>query len=125
MNNPTTPMDKLGTPRATERGFPHLEFQDQYETECSLQASSVVLDYDDSMERPGSSAVWLGVSTVKPMVMASKAASVGVSTEQTTGWVPYPVPPQVILNSRMHLNREQVAGLIERLQEWLDKGKWD
>lgn len=111
---------KLGKKNKTERGFSIVEFKDTTGAPCSLQASSRIGEYDDSMSRPGTSAVWLGIDEVKPIVMASQATSVGVITKKTTGWVPYPVPPQVQMNARMHLDREQVAGLILRLQEWLD-----
>jgi len=26
---------------------------------------------------------------------------------------------------KMHLNRDQLRGLILRMQEWLDKGRWE
>lgn len=100
-----------------------MEFKDTYGASCSLQASSLIGNYENSWSHPGTSAVWLGIDKVEPIVMASQAASVGVDTKETTGWVPYPVPPQVQLNARMHLDREQVEGLIVRLQEWLDHAK--
>jgi hypothetical protein len=85
-----------------------------------LQASSIIGDYEDAIDRPGTSAVWLGLNQAKPIIMASDAESVGVETKETTGWVDYPIPAQVQINTRMHLNREQVRDLIGALQEWLD-----
>jgi len=40
----------------TLRGFEIIEFTDRYDSECSLQQSSLA-----EFEPPGSSAVWLGV----------------------------------------------------------------
>lgn len=108
----------LGEETRTGRGFPVVEFRDHYGHKCSLQASSLA-DY----EQPGVSAVWLGVDDAEPEVLASQAAALGIKTEETTGWVPYPIPENVSLTTRMHLNREQVELLIERLQAWLDN--WD
>lgn len=45
----------------TDRGFEIIRFADLNGKSCSLQASSAILDYPDSIEKPGSSAVWLGV----------------------------------------------------------------
>lgn len=104
----------------TLRGFTCLEFKDAYGESCSLQASSRIGNYEGAFNRPGTSAVWLGLDQAKPMVMACDARAVGVATEETTGWVDYPIPSQVMINTRMHLDREQVRGLIAALQEWLD-----
>lgn len=116
-------MDKLGKISETSRGFSCVEFEDFYNKKCSLQCSSIVLDYDDAFDNPGSSGVWLGIDDPEPVVMAVVAAKLGVETNQTVGWVPYPIPDEVSLHTRMHLNREQVAGLIDRLQDWLDNGE--
>ena len=55
--------------------------------------------------------------------MACDAAALGVDTDQTTGWVPYPIPSDVLLNTRMHLDVHQVEWLVEELQNWLNTGK--
>lgn len=106
----------LGKVTKTGRGFPQVEFTDRYGVPCSLQASSLA-----EYEKPGTSAVWLGTSDAQPKVMASKAASLGVQTTETTGWVPFPIPDDVLLSTRMHLDRKQVAALIHHLQKWLEK----
>ena len=46
--------------KRTARGFQVIDFLDHNGEKCSLQQSSAVLDYEDSMERPGTSAVWFG-----------------------------------------------------------------
>lgn len=106
---------KLGKVERTDRGFEFVNFTDHYEKACSLQASSLAI-----LEKPGTSAVWLGLDDAEPKVMAAHAAAVGVMTNETAGWVPYPIPVKVSLSTRMHLNREQVAALIDHLQAWLD-----
>ena len=97
----------------TQRGFALGEFQDLYGAKCSVQKSS--LAFED--------AIWLGVNEAEPRVMASQAASVGVETAETTGWVPYPVPAEVLMTTRMHLSREQVAELLPVLQHFVDTGE--
>lgn len=108
-------MKRLGKQKKSGRGFPLVEFKDYYDNPCSLQASSLAI-----YQQPGTSAVWLGVDDAQPKVMASQAAAVGVETTETTGWVPYPLPPEVLLSTRMHLDRKQVEALIGHLQAWLD-----
>ena len=120
MNTESTPanvgsMEGLGTVARTARGFEIVTFADRYGTRCSLQASSLAGD-----EKPGNSAVWLGPDDAAPKVRARRARSPGVETAESTGWVPYPMPPSVHLTTRMHLDREQVAALILHLQGWLD-----
>lgn len=107
----------------TSRGFQVVEFRDANGEKCSLQQSSAILTGPLSVDRPGSSAIWLGCDNADPKIMASKAAQHGVETSETTGWVPYPVPDDVLMNTRMHLDRERVVILILHLQAWLDTGK--
>lgn len=74
--------------------------------------------------------VWLGVDDAQPAILARDALKMGVElpkrTEfldgQPTGWVPYPVPKEVLMHTRMHLNEKQVRKLVEHLQHWLDTG---
>lgn len=119
MEKKTKPLAKVAK---TERGFQTVTFEDDYGVPCSIQQSSVIGKYEDSFKRPGTSALWVGCDEADPRVLASKAASLGVKTEETTGWVPFPLSKEVLLNTHMHLNREQVAGLIVHLQAWLDTG---
>lgn len=80
----------------TLRGFGLIEFVDSYGRDCSLQESSNIEPH-----------VWLGPWHANPKIMASQAAALGIATEETTGWVPYPVPSEVMMTTRMHLNRRQ------------------
>lgn len=106
-----------------DRGFEIATIEDQYGVECSIQQSSAIGDYQDSLDRPGSSFLWIGPKKADPKCMASQAASLGVETTETTGWVPYPVPDSVLMKTRMHLNREQVQEIIRLLQRWLETGR--
>ncbi|ERL01841.1 hypothetical protein O999_20915 [Pseudomonas putida LF54] len=100
-------------PSATGRGFALLEFSDFYGARCNVQLSSLV--------EP--KAIWLGVEDAEPKIMASQAAAFGVVTKETNGWVPYPIPEQVLLTTRMHLSREQVAALLPVLQRFAATGE--
>jgi len=108
-------MKRLGKQKRTGRGFPMVEFKDYYDAPCSLQASSLAI-----YQQPGTSAIWLGCDDATPKVLASEAAKFGIETTETTGWVPYPIPEDVQLTTRMHLDRKQVKALIGHLQTWLD-----
>ena len=113
-------MSKLGAIGRTSRGFEIIKFRDRYDVPCSLQMSSLA-----DFEQPGISAVWIGTDTAQPKVMAREAAQVGVKTTETTGWVDYPIPDQVSLNTRAHMDRTQVKALIDHLQAWLENGSFE
>lgn len=104
--------------RETGRGFDVAEFKDYNDITCSLQASSLAI-YED----PGTSAVWLGCDDLNPMVMWEDAEKLGIKTNATSGWIPYPIPSCVSVSSRMHLTRERVEWLVRALNGWLKTGK--
>ena len=115
----------LGELEKTNRGFEYVKLTDAYGIHCSIQQSSACADTEDAYNRPGSSYLWVGVDDPEPKVMRSQAASVGLCVpagEEVSGWMPYPIPPQVSLCTRMHLTRNQVSGLVKRLQAWLETG---
>ena len=90
----------------TNRGFALIEFVDYYGHKCSLQKSSLATK----------SAIWLGIDNPEPKIMAEKVMQDGV------GWVKYPIHPDVLITTRMHLTREQVANLLPVLQKFVDNG---
>lgn len=98
----------------TNRGFDIVEFEDLYGAKCSLQKSSLATE----------DAIWLGIDDPTPKIMASQAASVGVATKETTGWVPYPIPKEVLINTRMHLTQLQVAELLPYLIRFVQTGEF-
>lgn len=100
----------------TTRGFGIVKFTDACGVECSVQESSAVDPH-----------LWIGPNKANPMVMALAPPLAmplvppsHVYTDETTGWVPYPVPDGVLMTTRAHMNREQVQQLVEVLQRWLD-----
>lgn len=103
----------LGPIEVTSRGFELILFKDQNATACSLQQSSLV-----------EPSIWLGLHECDPKVMAREAADAGVKTDKTEGWVSYPIPAQVYIPMRMHLNQQQVSALVEHLQHWLRQGNF-
>lgn len=108
------PPAPLGPVAVTGRGFQIVEFKDRYGLDCSIQQSSIATE----------ACLWLGVTDAKPEIMATDAPKHGVFTQETTGWVPFPVPQEVLLHTRMHLSREQVRSLIPVLQRWLEDEKF-
>lgn len=112
-------MKRLGKVTRTKRGFEAITFKDYYGASCSLQASSLAL-----YQKPGVSAVWLGVDDPQPKCLHGDAAALGVKTDATCGWVDCPISDKILLTTRMHLDRKQVAALITALQNWLKKGSF-
>lgn len=96
----------------TARGFGLLKSIDLYGAAYNVQESSL------ASER----AIWLGIDDPNPLVMAVDARQLGVETDQTAGWVAYPLPGQVQLTTRMHLNQQMAAELIGVLQHFVDAG---
>ena len=96
----------------TARGFNLLQFKDFYGDTIDIQKSSIATD----------DCIWFGPSNANPQIMASKASAHGVETNETCGWVPFPVPDDVFLSTRAHLSREMVAELIPILQHFVDTG---
>ena len=113
---------KFGIADKDESGWPTVDFSDHYGTACFLKCSSIIGDYDDSFERPGTSCVIMGVQKVDAKVLCRDANLVGLETEKKVGWMDYPIPEQVSMHAALHLNIEQARGLVERLSEWLENG---
>jgi hypothetical protein len=96
----------------TARGFPRGAFSDLYGSPCSIQKSSLATD----------DAIWLGVDDVSPKVLHGDARKLGIETDATCGLVPYPIPQEVSMATRMHLSREQVAQLLPILERFVATG---
>lgn len=97
----------------TDRGFATVEFLDRYGDACIIQKSSLATE----------DAIWFGIQDACPQIMASDALAAGIDTDETTGWIPYPMPKNVLLTTRMHLTRELVAELMPILQRFVDTGE--
>lgn len=101
-------------PVPNDRGFSMFEFNDAYGERCSLQKSSLATE----------DAIWFGIHDVSPKIMGQKAQNGPHSPGgEPVGWVDYPIHPDVLLNSRMHLTRDQVAELLPFLQEFVETGE--
>lgn len=85
----------------TQRNFPFAEFTDRYGTKCSIQKSSLAFE----------NCIWLGVANPKVKILASDASKLGIDTEENTGWIEYPTPPEAHINGRMHLTQDNVREL--------------
>jgi len=97
----------------THNGFGLGKFIDNYGIKFSIQESSAGSD----------ARIWLGVDDVKPEILASKAHIYDIPTTETTGWIAYPIPDDVLLHSRMNLNQEMAKELITILQHFVETGK--
>ena len=92
----------------TGRGFGIWHFTDRYGAGCSLQDSSLATE----------PAIWFGVDNADPKIMASKTRQGG------TGWVPFEIPDDVLLTTRMHLTQEQVKALLPILTHFAETGEY-
>lgn len=97
----------------TNRGFAIKTFKDRYDVECNIQKSSIATE----------DCIWLGVNNADPKIMANDAKVLGIDTEQSTGWVDYPLPREVLLNTRMHLTRDQARELSVVLDKFAETGE--
>lgn len=92
--------------RKTNRGFSISEFRDRYNAKCSLQKSSIATE----------DCIWLGIDDADPKILASQTPEGG------NGWVTYDIPDNVLLTTRMHLTRKQVARLLPSLIKFVLTG---
>jgi hypothetical protein len=100
----------------TERGFRYNEFVDSYGHKCSLQKSSSAME----------DKIWLGVNDPEPMIKVHDALKLGradLCDGQTVGWVPFPLPEEVLCHTRMHLTQAQVKALLPALQHFAETGE--
>lgn len=115
----------FGKYEKTNRGFDCVSFKDEYGHACSLQESSRVVfsNSDGSVDDP-LGWLWLGLEDGDPKIMKKDAVRLGMKVDgDTSGWMPYPIPEEVLIHTRMHLNETQVRGLVERLTLWLETGR--
>ncbi len=101
----------------TARGFGLINFKDAHGDECSLQISSAC----GSEEQP-LGYLWLGVNDANPQIMKSKALEHGLQLPpgEVSGWMPFPIPKDVSLSTRMHLGEAQVRMLMAAFEQWLE-----
>lgn len=106
--------------KPTERGFLIGEFTDAYDLKCSIQKSSSVAAH-----------IWLGVHEPTFKILArdamkmGRADLLGEGPERYNGWVNYPIPKDVLVSTRMHLNKKMVRELIPLLIRFLETGELD
>ena len=94
------------------RGFGGLQFNDKYGHTCRIQKSSSAM-YN---------AIWLGINDADPKIMTSDAKELGMDTQGHSGWMPYPIPKEVLLHTSMHLTQNQVRQLLPILQYFAEHG---
>ena len=114
-----TDMEREGWMKSgrTARGFMLKEFTDFYGHECSIQKSSLA----------GIDCIWFGIDDPNPQIMARDAVRLGLKPveggEKDNGWVPFAIPEEVSINTRMHLTRGQVAKLLPSLIRFVITGR--
>ena len=88
-----------------------LNFKDSYGKKFRVYESSACGSY-----------IWLSTDA-DVQIMASKAQSVGVETNETCGWVEYPIPADCLIRDAVHLNREDAKALIKVLKRFVKTGR--
>lgn len=97
----------------TCRGFSFYEFEDRNNYKCTIQKSSIATE----------NAIWLGLESASPMLLHGDATKLGIDHNKSSGWVEYPIPEEVTLNTRMHLNQDQARKLGKMLIHFADSGE--
>lgn len=87
----------------TGRGFGIINFTDKYGSDCSLQDSSIATE----------PAIWFGVSVINLQTMDSNKC-----------WIPFEIPNEVLVNSRMHLTQAMVRQLLPYLTKFAESGEY-
>lgn len=105
------------TTEKTSRGFAYMSFSDVHGNSCSIQKSSLAeLD-----------CIWIGLNDANAQILARHAIRLGLKPEEggdkDNGWVPYSIPEEVSLSTRMHLSREQVKALLPILRKFVKTGE--
>lgn len=94
----------------TKRGFAVNDFKDDYGVKCNIQISSTVEPH-----------IWLGVQKPRVSIMYKDAKALGFNLQKNHpetneyGWCDFPIPEKALIESRMHLNREQSFSLALKL----------
>ena len=102
----------------TEMGFEIQYFKDDYDKKCSIQESSAYEPH-----------IWLGVHNPETLIMYKDAVSLGLNLKKKypetneCGWCDYPIPDDVLISSRMHLNQEQAKELADKLLYFYETGR--
>ena len=102
----------------TLRGFELQIFKDDYGKKCSIQESSAP------------SHIWLGIDRPKVNIMyKDRNKLIGIDKVEKDdpdtgdgGWCTIPLPSEVLIMSRMHLNREQAKELADKLNYFAENG---
>lgn len=90
-----------------------MRFNDLYGSKCSIQKSSLA----------EKDAIWLGIDDAQPQVLHGDAKRLGIETNASEGWIPYPIPEEVLLTTRMHLDRTQADKLVKILTRFVATGE--
>jgi len=88
-------------------------FTDTNGKACTLQKSSDTL----------SDKIWLGTDKASLKLLNKVAFKHGLESEASTGWMDYPIPEDVVVESRMHLTRETVKELLPYLINFVETGE--
>ena len=89
--------------KRTSRGFDYREFTDTYGMKCSIQESSAACVQ----------AIWLGIDDPQPKYFPGNG----------TGWHDYELPDNVLVSTRMHLDRKTVKKILPVLQKFAETGE--
>lgn len=110
-------MNSMFTKEKTIRGFKLFTFKDDYGEKCTLQESSSWMPH-----------IWLGIHTPTANIKWNDAQKLGLDLPKKHheagegGWCVYPIPAEVLLSSRMHLNQQQAYELAQELLYFAETG---
>ena len=86
----------------TNRGFEYCKFLDRYDVPCSIQKSSLATE----------DAIWFGCDDANPRILV-----------EGTGWQNVNLSEDILINTRMHLTRDNVKQLLPILIKFVETGE--
>lgn len=103
----------------TNRGFELQHFTDDYSVNCSIQESSAIEPH-----------IWLGIDDPRLSIMyKDRDKLIGIDKVEKDhpecnefGWCTINLPKEVMIESRMHLNRKQAKELANKLRYFAEHG---
>lgn len=98
----------------TDRWYHLYRFKDRLWTVCNIQKSS----------RATEDCIWLWVEDCNPQIMVSDAKKLWIPTDDNeVWWIDFKVPKEVVLTTRMEINKEQAKELVLKLNRFIET--WD
>jgi hypothetical protein len=114
--------NSFGKASVVDFGFSELAFTDEQGEECAIQT---VNDITSILSKESDKSILIGLKEPKCYILEKYAHMVGIQTDgKENGLVEFDLPDEVTINTSIQLSERQVRGLIVRLNQWLEDGRF-